>query len=113
MKIFFSSPNSLINKSIVFVILNGDSKKTTGQSRVLIFSINFLVFFLGQKPMNKKLLLFIPETDNADVMLDAPGFGIILISLSCFHSFIKSLSSLLGSLIPGLPKSVTSAIFLP
>src|SRR5260221_4605633 len=94
---------------MVLFILNGDSKKTTGQSRFLIFSTSFLVFFLGQKPINKKLLVLNPETDNAAVTLDGPGIGTILISLE----FKKSMSSLPGSAIPGVPASVTKARFLP
>ncbi len=72
---------SLINSSIVFSILNGDSKKTTASSLAKISLYNFCLFFFGKKPTKLKREQSKPDIEIATVRLDAPGIATTFKSL--------------------------------
>ena len=61
--------------------------------------------------MNTKLLVLKPQIDKAATTLDGPGTEMIFNSGICVKSI--SINSFPGSLIPGVPASVTRARFYP
>ena len=66
---------------------------------------------MGKNPINTNFSVLNPLTDNAEVIAEAPGIGIILTSGEFLK--IKSMSSLPGSDIPGVPASVIKARLFP
>ena len=66
-----------------------------------------LPFLWGKKPSNKKRSVGKPDADNAVIDADAPGIASTLI----FFSIAALISLYAGSLIPGVPASVTTATF--